>query len=388
MNTLQATLDRQVAAVREHGSPELAELLSTRDGYAGLLHALPRAFPIVDMRRDVVQDVWHSCGLFYQLQGRLHEALAVYLQWYEQYLAYQAATTERIHKGGALVRISECHTNLGHPLLARRYLMLTTCEDALLHRGTIPAETTGVYFRMVWHHGMAHSELVRYAETMWELSQDNPEASRFPEWVVQHVDQKWITGYPSADEAGIYRVNVHYVQWLLQRFGQGTGRELEILAEYLLGAIPGCRTYRRKQSHSTDYDVVCALEGVDLDFRSELGRYFVCECKDWARPVDVTAFAKFGSVLDSVKARFGVLFSKEGVSGKGKNRDAEREQLKLFQRDGRAIVVVSFEDLERVAAGENFIAILRSKYEAVRLDLRPEARSSRSSRKRASARRT
>src|SRR5260370_19707441 len=93
--------------------------------------------------------------------------------------------------------------------------MLTTCEDAILHRGTIPAETTGVYFRMVWHHGMAHSELVRYAEAMWELSQENPEASRFPEWVVQHVDQKWITGYPSADEAGIYRVNVHYVQWLL-----------------------------------------------------------------------------------------------------------------------------------------------------------------------------
>jgi len=84
------------------------------------------------MRVDVVQDVWHSCGLFYQLQGRLHEALAVYLQWYEQYLAYQAAMKERIHKGGALVRISECHTSLGHPLLARRYLMLTTCEDALL----------------------------------------------------------------------------------------------------------------------------------------------------------------------------------------------------------------------------------------------------------------
>jgi hypothetical protein len=76
MNTLQATLDRQVAAVRENGSPELAELLSTRDGYAGLLHALPRAFPIADMRLDVVQDVWHSCGLFYQLQGRLHRLLS------------------------------------------------------------------------------------------------------------------------------------------------------------------------------------------------------------------------------------------------------------------------------------------------------------------------
>ena len=34
------------------------------------------------------------------------------------------------------------------------------------------------------------------------------------------------------------------------------------------------------------------------------------------------------------------------------------------------VVVVTRDDLERVAAGENFITMLRSKYEQVRLDLR------------------
>jgi hypothetical protein len=261
--------------------------------------------------------------------------------------------------------------------------MLTTCEDALLHQGTIPAETTGVYFRMVWQHGMPHDELARYAGEMWQLSQGNAQASRFPEWVVQHVDQKWVTGYPTPEEAGIYRISAPYIQWLLHQLGQDRGDALEILAQYVLSAMPGCRTYRRQRSYSSEYDVVCTLEGTELDFRSELGRYFVCECKDWALRVDVSAFAKFCRVLDSVKSRFGIIFSRVGITGEGTGRDAEREQLKVYQDRAMVIVVVTERDLERVAAGENFIEMLRSKYEAVRLDLRPEARPARARRNRA-----
>ena len=41
-----------------------------------------------------------------------------------------------------------------------------------------------------------------------------------------------------------------------------------------------------------------------MDFRAELGRYLVCECKDWAdRAVDFTAIAKFCRVLDSAKCK-------------------------------------------------------------------------------------
>jgi hypothetical protein len=112
------------------------------------------------------------------------------------------------------------------------------------------------------------------------------------------------------------------------------------------------------------------MEGFDVDFRSELGRYFVCECKDWSSPADFTVMAKFCRVLDSTKSKFGVLFSREGISGVSDSAFAAREQLKVFQDRGVVIVVVDRNDLAAVASGANLIQLLREKYEAVRLDLR------------------
>ena len=86
---------------------------------------------------------------------------------------------------------------------------------------------------------------------------------------------------------------------------------------------------------------------------------------------DFTTFAKFCRVLDSVKSRFGILFSKSGISGEGKTIYAEREQLKVFQDRGMIIIVINHNDIQHVANGGNLINLLRKKYEAVRLDLNP-----------------
>ena len=133
--------------------------------------------------------------------------------------------------------------------------------------------------------------------------------------------------------------------------------------------MPGCRTRRRQQTPSTDYDVVCAIEGIDVDFRSEFGRHFVCECKDLTDSADFTTMAKFCRVLDSTKSRFGILFAKHNISGAGKLRYADREQMKIFQDRGIVIVVLDESDLTQVASGANLIAILRERYEEIRLDL-------------------
>ncbi len=132
----------------------------------------------------------------------------------------------------------------------------------------------------------------------------------------------------------------------------------------------------RTRSESTDYDVVCAPEGTPLDFRSELGRYFLCECKDWDKPADVTAARKFAGVLRSAKCRFGIIFSKNGISGETRTKSAERELLKIFQQDDVAVIAFSESDLTRVASGANFIAVLRAKYEQIRLDLLKKTRGS------------
>ena len=83
----------------------------------------------------------------------------------------------------------------------------------------------------------------------------------------------------------------------------------------------------------------------------------------------MTDILKLCRILDSVKSRFGILFSTTGVSGQGKCRYAEREIMKLYQDRGIIIAVVDKDDLRVVAEGGNFISLLRKKYEKVRLDL-------------------
>lgn len=80
--------------------------------------------------------------------------------------------------------------------------------------------------------------------------------------------------------------------------------------------------------------------------------------------------AKFCRVLDSVKAQFGIIFCPTGHSGDGTAEYADREILKVYQDRGIVIALVDPDDLGRVADGENFISMLRGKYEDVRLDLR------------------
>jgi hypothetical protein len=215
---------------------------------------------------------------------------------------------------------------------------------------------------------MPDREFRRYASLFWKLSDANPEIAMFPEALLQRIDDDWLTAIPSAAEAFFYLANERYVRRLLKQLGTLDGKSLEFLADYLLSCMPGCRTKRRRSSFSTDYDVVCSMEGFEVDFRSELGRYFICECKDWGQPADFTTMAKFCRVLDSFKAKFGILFSKSGISGTPRTTDAAREQLKVFQDRGIVIIVLDFEDLMTVAVGGNLISLLRTRYEAVRLD--------------------
>lgn len=118
---------------------ELRSFLTRRDGAAILCESLPTGIIPGRIADEKVQEVWHLCGLYYLNLNRLHEALAVFMVFYEQMLRYQEDSGARTHKGTPLVRISECHQRLGHTALSKRYLMLTLCEDAIRDRGRINA---------------------------------------------------------------------------------------------------------------------------------------------------------------------------------------------------------------------------------------------------------
>jgi hypothetical protein len=352
-------------------APTLMPILTKTDGVAELTELLPKMFTLADVSTENGIGAWHISGVYLEYSNRIYDALAVYWGLYLQMLEAQRGSV-RIHKGTPLVRISDCFSKLGYSVHGKRYLMLTLCEDALTSNGVISPTQTGVYFRLVWQYGLTDSELKRYAKQFYELGQSLPLDAIFPEALLQRVDDNWFSEYSTPNEASAYRINPAYAGHLLNKIGEPTRNTLELLAEYLMSCMPGCRTRRRARTPSSDYDIVCAMEGFDLDYRSELGRYFVCECKDWENPADFTVMAKFCRILDSTKSRFGIIFSKTGIIGVAGTKDAAREQLKVFQDRGIVIVVLNLTDLERVRSGENLITLLRSKYESIRLDLLPE----------------
>ncbi len=350
---------------------ELWCLLLDRAGAAKFLRELPSVFPADRFADDQeAHTCWERIGNYYKNQYRYHEAISIYFSLYNQFIDSQEKTEERIRRGTPLVWISDCYSAMGFPVLAKRCLMLALCENAIHEKGEVPPDTTGTYWRLVYRHGLPDAQLRRYGAKAYALSKVHTRDALFSEWVVQEFDNDWMTEVPSPNEGGVYIANTRYVQKLISQLGDGRGELLERLAEYILSCMPGCKTTRRQRTESTDYDVICSMEGFEVDFRSEFGRYFVCECKDWDKPADFTTIAKFCRVLDSVKSRFGILFSKSGISGEGQSKYAEREQLKVFQDRGMVIVVIDQGDLKQVAEGANFINILRNKYEIVRLDLR------------------
>jgi hypothetical protein len=351
-------------------APDVADVIEMRDGPEKAAIGLASRFsPEAVAVESREQTIWELVGVYYYGLGRSHEAIEVFAMLYTHMVAAQQAMG-RVHKGMPLVRIADAYRQLGCPIHAKRFMMLTLCEDAIRGEGVVDPASTGTYFRLVWQYGLAAAELDRYAKEFARLAAENPKLALFPEFLLQQIDDRWLIEFPSALDFSIYRLSPLYAQHLLRALGSPSGRELELLAHYLMTCMAGCRATRRRRSQSTDYDIVCAMEGPDLDFRSEFGRYFVCECKDWSKPADFTVMAKFCRVLDSVKARFGILFSRRGVSGAGRASDAEREQVKVFADRGIVIVVLDEGDLESVAKGTNLIQLLRQRYESVRLDLK------------------
>jgi hypothetical protein len=73
-------------------------------------------------------------------------------------------------------------------------------------------------------------------------------------------------------------------------------------------------------------------------------------------------------MLRTAKCEFGIVFSKNGISGEGRDKYAERELLKI-KHDGVTILSVSEIDLKEVSLGTNFFSMLRDSYERERLDL-------------------
>jgi hypothetical protein len=372
------TIELKISDFHQYLPKNIIEILPKRDCVHQLIALLPETWRVEDLARPYTEEnkslplrLWELVGLELMQSQRFYDSIAVFQLLYETLLNAQTILNYRVHKGMPLLWISECFYYLNFHNHTKQYLMLTLIEDSLTFPGKIDPEGTGSYFRLVWRLGLPGSDFERYDNNFKEINKIHPLESRFPEWVLQQVDQHWVTEIPHLQESFRYYISKNYAHYLVNQIGISSGKSLERLACYLLSCVPGFRPSRNKNSRTTEYDIVCAVEGQFADFRSELGRYFVCECKDLTDPADFSIIAKFCRVIDSTKCKFGILFSTKGVTGKNKGTFAEREQMKIYQDRGIVIIVIDLQDIRSIIDGTNFVTLLREKYERVRLDYLP-----------------
>lgn len=253
-------------ALRDQIPSAFWPILKKRDGAPELILQLKDSFSADAIaNEESARRAWECMALFYRDTNRRHQAIQTIAALYERMLEYQEQSEIRIHKGMPLVWLRDLHLSLGHLATAKRFAMLTLCEDAIRERGILDVQHWGIYIRLAFEDGMADAEIRRYAKTIYDLSQRHPDESRFPEWLLQEIDNDWMVECPTLAESFIYVPNIYYVRHLLNLVPEPSGQFLERLAGYILSVIPGFRTYRRQLTPSRGAPLGAPLgSGMDM----------------------------------------------------------------------------------------------------------------------------
>jgi hypothetical protein len=146
---------------------------------------------------------------------------------------------------------------------------------------------------------------------------------------------------------------------------------LENLAAEAFALHPSIRCkYRNVRTKSSELDIVCELlPGTPFEFLRESGRYFIVECKNWAKPAGAKEIRDFLGKLRKCRIRVGVYFSRNGITGQEHGTDALREIHSAFDTEGTYVLVLTGQEIETLARLEAVVDLLEDKMDALRFDL-------------------
>jgi len=188
-----------------------------------------------------------------------------------------------------------------------------------------------------------------------------------PENLLTHMEPRLIYEPPSILEARAYPTNRFYLARLLDQAEKRDGKtkkqigdSLELLGNYIFQCMPGCTTHKVSSKTGVP-DIRVKTIDPPAGFRSTLGEYFLCECKNEKGPAKLESVSQILDVLMETHCKFGVLLALKGVS---KNAQA---RIRIFHiRDVATIVTLTKDDITRLIDGEQLVGMLQEKYGELR----------------------
>lgn len=137
----------------------------------------------------------------------------------------------------------------------------------------------------------------------------------------------------------------------------------------IFSVLRNCHT----SSNELDILVTWSEKSRSLTFNTAFpcfGDSFICECKNYNGPVNVTYVGKFCSLLRLSSAKLGIMVSWNGITGRNDWSDSQGLIKKIALKEGLFIIVLDKNDLKRVCDNEtNIFSLVTDKYFALQQDI-------------------
>lgn len=155
------------------------------------------------------------------------------------------------------------------------------------------------------------------------------------------------------------------------------GKKLEELSTILFQKSAGSLldVYRNCRTSTNEIDLLirwterARLSGVQAAFPC-FGDSFLCECKNYDGPVNVTYVGKFSSLMSAANTNFGIMILWEGITGRNKWSDSQGLIKKIALREKRYIIVLDKDDLEKIYKKEESVfSVIYDKYIALKNEI-------------------
>lgn len=342
----------------------LSEIISTLKASTGKNRTLR-------FNNDGSNTEWERFGsIAMQLDPRMGQQ--AYVNYYETILEYQEEIPRsRVHKGLPLHNLGCSYWGLGRHSLGKKYIQLAVIEDILNDRENWKNNQAYRFLRNLY--GIPDSEL-DFLETIVESKRSSNDRF-YPESILLDFELQKEHKITRDFERDVFHINRQYTNKLLQKVNSGqknSWKYLELLSAYLLSNVDGFEIVG-KNVGTGDYEIDVLIKNSiteDPTFTS-FGKYILVECKNWEGPVNVEKINHFLSKIRFHYASCGILVARTGISGQRRTkgiRHAELTILKAFHQDNIIIMILTLEDLQHIAEGENMASILIREYERIKFD--------------------
>jgi|GEM_PF-4136786 len=142
---------------------------------------------------------------------------------------------------------------------------------------------------------------------------------------------------------------------------KNVGDTLESLAHYIFSCTNNI--FLPKGSWANDisqFDNILYLTCHEC-FLIDWKTYTIVECKNWSHPLDKQGVNDFIAKIRDSKHNIGIIFSREGITGKEDYRDAQGKLL-LAANEGIIVIIIDDKDLNSLINGKNVFELLEQKY--------------------------